>query len=440
MASIPQTELFCWRDVDELGDLERLKLVLNHLPDEQLMQQLERRRGNGRDDYPIRAVWNSIIAAIVFQHPSVESLRRELLRNAQLRELCGFSPLGGTRAVPPAWAYTRFLASVRHRSIRFALVRVFQNLVQQCFEHLPGFGESLAGDGKALASAATRRGGYPGDHRGEHDADWGRHEHRSERKDGTIGIAVKKWFGFTAHTIVESRYELPIAFCLTRASRNEKPIMRKLLQSLARRNPEILERAKVFTGDRGFDETKLLSMLWDKWRIRPVIDICNHWKDGERTKVVPGTENILYDYRGRISCSCPKTGMERPMAYGGFEADRNTLKYRCPARHYGMTCDGIDTCPIRHAVRIPLSVDRRVFTPVARSSYKWQTLYNARSAVERVHSRLDVSFGFEQHTIRGHDKMAIRLTIVYAVMLALAIGRVKTQQGEHIRSLVRLVS
>lgn len=75
-------------------------MVLDHLPDEELMRKLEQERGKGRDDYPVRAVWNSILAGIVFQHPSIESLRRELLRNAQLREICGFDPCLGERAVP----------------------------------------------------------------------------------------------------------------------------------------------------------------------------------------------------------------------------------------------------------------------------------------------------------------------------------------------------
>jgi len=62
MAIIPQKQLFGWQEVDELGDLQRLLLVLNYLPDEELMKKLEQERGRGRDDYPIRAVWNSILA------------------------------------------------------------------------------------------------------------------------------------------------------------------------------------------------------------------------------------------------------------------------------------------------------------------------------------------------------------------------------------------
>ena len=80
MAIIPQQRLFGWREIDELGDLERLALVFRNLPDEELMRKLEQERGKGRDDYPVRAVWNSIIAGIIYQHPSIESLRRELLR------------------------------------------------------------------------------------------------------------------------------------------------------------------------------------------------------------------------------------------------------------------------------------------------------------------------------------------------------------------------
>jgi hypothetical protein len=76
MAIIPQKRLFGWEEIDELGDLERLRLVLEYLPDERLMEVLEKDRD--RDDYPVRAVWNSILAGIVFQHESVERVNSRL--------------------------------------------------------------------------------------------------------------------------------------------------------------------------------------------------------------------------------------------------------------------------------------------------------------------------------------------------------------------------
>ncbi|GAW92888.1 transposase, IS4 family protein, partial [Calderihabitans maritimus] len=58
---------------------------------------------------------------------------------------------------------------------------------------------------------------------------------------------------------------------------------------------------------------------------------------------------------------------------------------------------GMDQCSAASGVRVSLAEDRRIFTPLARSSYKWKTIYKKRTAVERVNARLDEAFGFEKH-------------------------------------------
>ena len=87
-------------------------------------------------------------------------------------------------------------------------------------------------------------------------------------------------------------------------------------------------------------------------------------------------------------------------------------------------------------IRIKLDEDRRIFTPIDRASYKWDTCYNKRPSVERVNSRLDESFGFEKHYIRGKAKMTIKCGIALCVMLAMAVGRIKENQADKMRSLV----
>jgi hypothetical protein len=156
MAMLPQKPLFCWDEIENLGDLERLVLVLRTMPDERLMAVLERERGRGRDDYPVRAVWNSLVAGVVFQHVSVAGLRRELLRNAQLRQVCGFDVLvAAEKAVPPAWVYTRFFRLLfRHAA---EVDTMFDELVAALHRELPGFGRVLAGDGKAIPTHARPR-------------------------------------------------------------------------------------------------------------------------------------------------------------------------------------------------------------------------------------------------------------------------------------------
>ncbi len=85
MTIIYQPFLFSWKDVDDPGDLERFQLVIESMPDQALLAALKSFRNSGRNIHQIESMWNSILAGVVFQHPSIESLRRELRRNAQLR-------------------------------------------------------------------------------------------------------------------------------------------------------------------------------------------------------------------------------------------------------------------------------------------------------------------------------------------------------------------
>jgi hypothetical protein len=101
---------------------------------------------------------------------------------------------------------------------------------------------------------------------------------------------------------------------------------------------------------------------------------------------------------------------------------------------YGISCTGCERCPVKKSVRIDIGIDRRIFLPLARSSYSWHREYKKRTAVERVNSRLDVSFGFEQHFIRGLKKMKVRCGLALCVMLALAYGRIITGQKSLMRT------
>ena len=86
---------FSWEQVDKLSDLRRLGLVLDALPDTDIIRALSAMRKNGRNEYPVAAMWRALIAGIVFGHESIESLIRELNRNSSLLALCGSSARPG---------------------------------------------------------------------------------------------------------------------------------------------------------------------------------------------------------------------------------------------------------------------------------------------------------------------------------------------------------
>ena len=437
MAKLLAPYLFTWKEVEARSDLERLILVLEHLPDEGLMEKLEKQRKWGRDDYPIRSVWNSILAGIVYQHPSVDSLRRELLRNGELRWVCGFDPHMGSRAVPPPWVYTRFLKLLfRYKE---EIEGMFDRLVDELKGLLPDLGCSVAGDSKGVDSAGRPTKEKKRDGRRDRDADWGKKTYHGQREDGTLWEKVVKWFGYKIHLLVDTKYEIPISYQVTRASASDTKYLLPLVEGVKKKHPEIYQDIDMAAMDKGYDSEDNCCRLYDEHGIKPVIDIRRMWRDKETRLLDPNrSDNIVYDEGGVVYCICPKTGEQRQMSYGGFEKQRMALKYICPMKAYGLTCKGSDQCV--HAMkneRVSMEIDRRIFTPIARSSYAWKREYKKRTAVERVNARLDVSFGFEKHFIRGLQKMEIRVGLALCVMLAMAVGRIKERRQELMRSLVK---
>lgn len=435
MAIIPQQTLFVWNEVEELGDLERLRLVIEYMPDENLMTKLEKERKNGRNDYPVRAMWNSVLAGVVFQHISIESLRRELSRNGQLRYMCGLYGRGD-KAVPPEWVYTRFLKKLT--AYEEEINKIFETLIEELRKLLPDFGKDLAIDSKAINSLATSANkNDKADGRRDKDADWGKKEYRGVREDGTSWKKIVKWFGYKLHLVVDANYELPVVYSVTKASEPDINEAHRIIDELGEKKGEILKTCETLEADRGYDDTNLIAKLWDEYRIKPVIDIRNMWKIQEGTRQLGKYKNIYYDYKGHVYCYCLNTGKKLEMCVGGFEENRNSLKKLCPAKQYGLECKCINKCLAAKGIRIKLKTDRRVFTPIDRASYKWERYYDKRTSVERVNSRLDISFGFEKHYIRGEKKMKVRCGIALCVMLAMAVGRIKEKQQDKMRSLIR---
>ncbi len=161
-------------------------------------------------------------------------------------------------------------------------------------------------------------------------------------------------------------------------------------------------------------------------------------------------DTIVHTEKGTLHCICPATGEQRDMAFHGFEADRNTLKYRCPAAAYGFQCQGRKECSAfgqvnpgayDRSIRINITKeDRRIFTPIPHGSPSWGRIYNRRSYLERINNRIDNSFGFEKHYIRGGAKMQTRVGLAIAVMMAMALGHARAGRIEQMRSLVRPVA
>ena len=135
------------------------------------------------------------------------------------------------------------------------------------------------------------------------------------------------------------------------------------------------------------------------------------------------------------------------MTFQGFEANRATLKYRCPAAARREVCAGRARCHRRagctagrygRIVRIPLARhDRRIFTPTPHGSPSWHRGYRRRAALERIYGRVDQDFGLERHFVRGRARMQTRIGLAISVMMASALGHVRAGQPRLMRSLIQ---
>ncbi len=149
-------------------------------------------------------------------------------------------------------------------------------------------------------------------------ADWGKHETAGiDARTGKQWKKIKSWFGYGLHLIADTRYEILVAVHLTPASHSEQVELRAMIHEFMTQSPELAGRCRDFSADRGLDSGDTKALLWADYRVRPL--------DPARVDTLVHTE------KGSVHCICPATGEQRDLVFQGFEADRDTLKYRCPA-------------------------------------------------------------------------------------------------------------
>ena len=415
---IAQITFADYGDIEILGDLERYLLALLGMDDEALMQKLETRRGNGRNDYPIRVMWNLIIAMKVFGHRTIASFRRELARNSQLRKICGLDDFANKRyLVPPPRVFTNFLKLLMEEQME--VDALFEGLVIKLKAELPEFGKTVAGDGKYLDSYAKCKAKEPNPEAGgraDNDAEWGVKEHHYTDKNGKPQVKKEYHYCFKAHIICDVKTELPIAYNVLPANSDEKKAMKDILREMPISVRNGIEHLLL---DKGYDSTELIRTA-KEFDIIPIVDIRNCWKDGETTKQYKD-KDIIYDYKGNVYYVDDK-GERRRMHYEGYDKKKKCLRYSYNGKMY----------------KIYISYDERVFLPVARDSMKFKRLYKGRTSVERLNGRIDRDYMFEDHCIRGNKKMKLMLSLTLLTMNAMALGKIQQGQTKHLAALTRL--
>ncbi len=100
---------FSWADVEQRPELQRLQRVLDAMPDGDILDALEERRGHGRDDDPVVAMWRAMLSG--FPALPRQSAPKRVVSEAG-GETVIYLPQPLRDPAPDACNFSRFLRAV----------------------------------------------------------------------------------------------------------------------------------------------------------------------------------------------------------------------------------------------------------------------------------------------------------------------------------------
>jgi hypothetical protein len=413
--------LFAWECLPDSPSLRTIQELLRCIPDGKLLESLRRARGKGRDDYPVSVLWGVVVLTIALRHRTIEACLAELRRNAGLRGLIG---IPSEAKVPRKWNVSRFLEVLGQEPHRTLLEEVHAVLIQRLGRVVPDLGEATAGDAMALSARRKDSAAAAAEERAEGlpQASGGRKEYHDE--EGRV-TKVVEWFGFKLHLLVDVQHEVALSFAITDPKAGDGETLPAVLAQAQRNLPA--GRMRTLAYDKAADSQEVHALL-TREKIKPVIQQRALWKE-EPERMLPGHDgrsNIVYDEAGTLYCydQVSDPAVRHRMAYIGYEPQRETLKYRCPAKHEGWACPMSKICNAGKSygltVRVPRAIDLRRFPALPRATKKFERLYKGRTAAERVNGRLKVFWGVDDGNITGSRRFFAYVGVVMVVHAAFA--------------------
>ena len=383
---------------EETAFAKELKAVFENLQDGELLKALEKTRWTGRPGNPIKVMWKTTIASYVLDIPTIEGLRRRL-QEPFLAIQCG---IFSNKQIPSRFAYYRFTRKlIAHRGL---IEKCMAKTINALREQLPEFARTVVVDSTDVPTY-SRRYKKPSS---DLDAGWG-FKKNSNGED-------YQWLGYKVHLLADAKYEIPLVPIVTPANANDSPLMMPVLD----KNKALIKNfsPKYILGDKGYDAKENYRAIVEDFKAVPVIDMNVRGRKGKIDRLMD-----IADDHGTPLCAW---GI--PMVFWGYDNRQKRLKYRCPLACGKKGCTWAEKCSTSkygHVVKIRLKDDYRRFIQIPRHTDRWKIVYNRRTSIERIFSRLkkDGDGKLINHRIRGLDKITLNCQLSVWVMQTRNLAR-----------------
>jgi hypothetical protein len=420
--------LFAWSELEDSPSLQTIRAVLSSLPDQALLHALQKARGHGRNDYPVRVLWGVVVLSVLCRHVWLNDCLAELHRNPSLCVLLGIQRVSD---IPKPHNLSRFMDLLGQPAHLRALREIFDTLVKDLGEVVTDLGQHTAGDTTALAAKPKKNPDAVAQEvaEGLPQPTGGRKEYKDD--EGKV-VKVYEWFGYKLHLLVDSKHEVALAYHIsdTKLGDNEG------IESLVEEAVDNLGKGRIQTlaYDKAADDNAVHELLHEQ-EIKPVIQMRSLWKEEKERSLRVGLP-MVYDEAGTVFCydTVSDPPVKKAMACIGYEKDRETIKYRCPALHEGLPCASLEKCNGERkyglVVRVKSEEDLRRFPAIGRATKQFERLYKGRTAVERVNARLKIFWGVDDGNVVGARRFHAHVGVVMIVHVALARWLAKQPRWE----------
>lgn len=358
---IRQQTLFSFEEILKFQKETQLELIFSKLDLSKITKALGKSSyDRGPKGYCCADLLCALIAMQIERIPKVNALVRKLQENPVFRYNCGFDVLG---SVPSESTFSRFMSKLSNSE---ELSTLFKDVVLQA--------KALGIiDGSNVSIDSTKLSSYEASVPKSKIVDDGTNPNWGMKRD-TNGNNIR-WFGWKLHVLCDSKSELPMEVLVTPANVYDGTQALPLIENFKNSYVDAF-KPKYYTMDSAYDFKSNYRSIIEDHKGSPVIAY-----NPRGSKTPPEGMNDHFQ---------PVCSAGYPMTYYGVDGEY--LKFRCPHVTGHCNCPfGSNWCSSSnygYTMKINWKQNPRHYGYPYRGSESWQKLYNTRTSVERMFSRM----------------------------------------------------